>query len=187
VGVDRDVTEGVLALRLDGEHLEVPVAVVMQRMKNREVDLRAYHATMPLRRWQAARPKRTDAEREYVVSKDVAEHLGALRLGDPDALVAGFEADGALRDGAGKLHPKAGDKLKEFYVATLQNERGANDWVPLVIATADDGRTCAVEYRTEKLRGGEIPPKEGLIVFERGDSGLLRSVRVYDELGLEGT
>jgi hypothetical protein len=38
-----------------------------------------------------------------------------------------------------------------------------------------------VEYQTEN---GKTAPTEGLLVFERGDSGLFHSVRVYDELGL---
>ena len=115
-----------------------------------------------------------------------AEHLAALRLGDADALVRSFETGGHLRDGSGKVHPREDDRLLKFYVDTLQSERGANDWVPIVLATADDGRACAVEYSTEKLRGEETAPKEGLLVFERGDSGLFRSVRLYDELGLAG-
>ena len=183
-GVDRDVTEGLLSLRLGGAHIDLPVAVVTQRMKAREVDLRAYHATVPLERWQAARPSRPPSDKDYVLPNDVAAHLGALRLGDADALVSGFESEGSLRDGAGKSHAREGDKLLDFYVGTLQVERGANDWVPIVISCADDGRSCAVEYQTEKVRGGEIRPKEGLMIFERGDSGLFRSVRVYDELGL---
>ena len=152
----------------------------MQRRKNREVDLRAYHAALPVKRWQAPRDAR-EAEEGYVLSNDVAEHLGALRLGDVDALLATFESAGVLQDGAGRLRRREGDELHEFYVATLQNERGANDWVPIVLATADNGRACAVEYRTERLRGEETAPKEGLLVFERGDSGLFRSVRLYDD------
>jgi hypothetical protein len=70
-------------------------------------------------------------------------------------------------------------------VQLLQNARGANDWVPIVLSAADDGRTCAVEFEIEKLRGDETTPKEGLMIFERGDSGLFRSVRVYDEVGYD--
>jgi len=188
IGVGRDVTEGLLSLGpADGPAVELPVACVMQRKKERQADLRVYHATLPLGRWQAPRAVRR-AEDDYVLASDVAEHLAALRLGDADALVASFESEGHLRDGAGRVHPREGGHgtLRQFYVATLQNERGANDWVPIVRATADDGRSCAVEYTTERLRGGETAPKEGLIVFERGDSGLFRSVRIYDELGLPG-
>ncbi|WP_394837748.1 hypothetical protein LVJ94_12625 [Pendulispora rubella] len=187
VGASRDVTEGTLSLdALDGKgaaRVSLPVACVMHRRKERQADLRTYHATVPLGRAQAHRTARAPEE-GYVLPTDVAEHLAALRLGDADALVASFESGGHLRDGAGRIHRREHDELHHFYVRTLQSERGANDWVPVVIATAEDGRLCAVEYRTEKLRDGETSPKEGLLVFERGDSGLFHSVRVYDELGL---
>ncbi|HEX7665346.1 MAG TPA: hypothetical protein VF407_12565, partial [Polyangiaceae bacterium] len=181
VGVDRDVTEGTLVLRVEGRNVDLPVAVVVERRPQREVDLRVYHATQPFDRWQAARPPRAPLDKEPSMPDDVAQHLAALRIGNADALVAGVESTGALRDGAGKLHGREGGQLHAFYVSLLQNARGANDWVPIVKRSADDGRACAVEYEIEKLRGGETAPKEGLMVFERGDSALFRSIRIYDE------
>ncbi|MEO8800104.1 MAG: hypothetical protein ABI551_19575 [Polyangiaceae bacterium] len=181
VGVDRDVTEGTLVLRVDGRSVDLPVAVVVERKPQREVDLRVYHATQPFDRWQAARPPRSALEKEPSMAEDVAEHLSALRIGDADALVASVESTGALRDGLGKLHGREDGQLHAFYVSLLQNARGANDWMPLVRRSADDGRACSVEFEIEKLRGGETAPKEGLMVFERGDSALFRSIRIYDE------
>jgi hypothetical protein len=192
VGLERDVSEGVLSLRSASRHIELPVAVVMERRKAREVDLRCYHAALPLGHWQAKRPPRVLPDKEQTLATDVATHLAALRLGDADALVSGFETDGNLRDGAGRVHGRgtpgeqgSPNKLHEYYVQLLQNARGANDWVPIVLSAADDGRTCAVEFEIEKVRGDETSPKEGLMIFERGDSGLFRSVRVYDEVGYD--
>ncbi len=181
VGVDRDVAEGILSLRVDGRPVELPVAVVVERRRAREVDLRVYHATQPLDRWQAARPPRANPETEPSLAQDVATHLSAVRLGDADAIVAGFESAGSLRDGTGKSYSREGGQMHDFYISLLQNTHGANDWVPIVRRTADDGRTCSIEYEIEKLRGGETAPKEGLMVFERGDSALFHSVRIYDE------
>ena len=181
VGIDRDVTEGTLSMRLDEQHIELPVALVMERKKAREVDLRVYHATRPLTRWQAARPPRGQREKDPAVPAHVAEHLALIRLGDVDALVAGFETDGSVRDGTGKVHARTSGAMHGFYVKLLQSGPAANDWQPVVISVVDDGRTCAVEYETSKLRGGEIAPKEGAMIFERGASGLLTSVRIYDE------
>ncbi|MGH7280887.1 MAG: hypothetical protein ACRELY_05135 [Polyangiaceae bacterium] len=181
VGVDRDVAEGILSLRVDGRHVDLPVAVVVERRREREVDLRVYHATQPIDRWQAARPPRANPETEPSLAQDVASHLSAVRLGDADAIVAGFESIGALRDGVGRTHARDAGQLHDFYVSLLQNAHGANDWVPIVRRSADDGRTCSIEYEIEKLRGGETAPKEGLMVFERGDSALFCSVRIYDE------
>src|SRR5215472_14194684 len=45
VGVDRDVAEGTLSIRIEGRSLLLPVAVVAERRRSREVELRLYHAT----------------------------------------------------------------------------------------------------------------------------------------------
>ena len=182
IGTDRDVTEGVLALRADGEHVDLPVAIVLERRKAREVALRVYHATQPLRRWQAPRLARGTGEREPAVPANVAEHLALLRLGDVDALVAGFAPGGTVRDGAGTVHTRSTGAMHAFYVRLLQSGPAANDWQPVILSVADDGRMCAVEYETSKLRGEETTPKEGAMVFERGDSGLFSSVRIYDDV-----
>ena len=47
---------------------------------------------------------------------------------------------------------------------------------------ADDGSTSVFEYTVVQLRGKEVPPQAGLAVYERGESGLLRTVRVYDDV-----
>ena len=133
------------------------------------------------RRDHLARGGRANPETEPSLAQDVATHLSAVRLGDADAIVAGFESAGSLRDGTGKSYSREGGQMHDFYISLLQNAHGANDWVPIVRRTADDGRTCSIEYEIEKLRGGETAPKEGLMVFERGDSALFHSVRIYDE------
>lgn len=185
VGVDRDVAETVVSLRHAGREAELPIAIVAERHRAREISVRVHHATRAFGRWQAPRPKRTPTDREHVVASDVAEHLAALRLGDVDAVARTFESNGAVVDGAGRAHDRESGALAKHYARILQNEHGANDWVPIVQGVADDGRSCSIEYETTKLRGEETAPKEGVMVFERGDSGLLRSVRVYDEVGYE--
>jgi len=185
VGVDRDVAEAVLSLRHGERAIDLPIAVLAERGRAREIDVRIHHATRAIGRWQAPRPARRRADKEHVVASDVAEHLAALRLGDVDAVVATFESSGEVVDGAGQAHDRASGALHRHYTRILQNEHGANDWVPIVQGVADDGRACAIEYETTKLRGDEAAPKEGLMVFERGDSGLVRRVRIYDEVGYD--
>lgn len=182
VGVDRDVAECTLSLRAAGRPLDLPAAVVAERHRAREITVRIYHAARPFGRTQAARPARPPSEREHVVANDVAEHLAALRLGDVDAVAKTFETNGVVVDGEGQAHDKESGALVKHYMRLLQNEHGANDWVPIVRGVADDGRSCSIEYETTKLRTGEVAPKEGLMVFERGDSGLIRTVRIYEDL-----
>ncbi|MBK6698111.1 MAG: hypothetical protein IPG50_38890 [Myxococcales bacterium] len=183
VGVDRDVTEVTLSLRHAERNIELPVALVAERGRAREIAVRLHHASLPFGSPQAPRTPRKVVDREHVVAADVAEHLAALRLGDVDAVVATFESSGIAVDGLGQEHDRGSGALHKHYAQLLQNERGANDWVPIVLGVADDGRGCSVEYETAKLSPGETSPKEGVMVFERGDSGLIRKVRIYDEIG----
>lgn len=48
-GSDCDVTEGTLALTFDGRRVQVPVAVVAERRPEREVELRLYYSTKPIK------------------------------------------------------------------------------------------------------------------------------------------
>jgi hypothetical protein len=49
-------------------------------------------------------------------------------------------------------------------------------------ARADDGTVCALEYTVVRVHGKTVAPQAGLAVYERGTSGLLRSVRVYQDV-----
>ena len=51
-------------------------------------------------------------------------------------------------------------------------------------ASADDGRICALEYTVTKVAGKSVTPQAALLVYERGDSGLLRWVRRYDDIDI---
>jgi len=152
---------------------------VAEKRKSREVELRIYFATQAVTGKRLVRAPLVPADAEGALPQVVADHLDALRKGDPAAALACFQADGAARDARGVEHAKAGD-LKSFYErrfggSGLTIERGA---------TADDGRTCALEYTLSKVAGNDVPPQAVLAVYERGDSGLLRSVRLYDDIAI---
>jgi hypothetical protein len=185
-GVDRDVTEGTLSLRGESSAIRLPVAVVAERRRAREVELRVYHATQPLRGKPAIRhpmvavPPGTDV----TVPQPVSDHVAALLGGRIDEVLASFEVDGVLRDGRGVDHARADGALRAFYERLVgAGSRGGGIDLQLG-ASADDGRICALECTATKIGGREIAPQAALIVFERGDSGLLRQVRFYDDLSL---
>jgi hypothetical protein len=46
----------------------------------------------------------------------------------------------------------------------------------------DDGVRCAVEYNCVGWGDHELPAQAGLGVYERGPSGLLAAVRLYDDI-----
>jgi hypothetical protein len=97
-------------------------------------------------------------------------------------VLATFEQDGALRDAHGLQHGRKDGALATFvdgltaggaFGGGLELERGG---------AADDGRTCAFEHTLKRARGSAVEPQPGLMMFERGDSGLLSAVRVYGDL-----
>src|SRR5579884_1366304 len=54
-GSDRDVTEGTLGLTFDGRRVQLPVAVVAERRPEREVEVRLYYSTEPIKGTHAVR------------------------------------------------------------------------------------------------------------------------------------
>jgi hypothetical protein len=108
----------------------------------------------------------------------VGELVEALARGDAAAMAAQFEEDGTARDAAGAEHAKRDGGLSRLFARLVEGggltlrQGGA----------ADDGRICALEYTLVKGRGHAVEPRAGLLVLERGDSALLRSVRIYGDL-----
>jgi hypothetical protein len=179
MGSDRDVTEGTLTLTYDGRRVTVPVAVVAERRKEREVELRCYYSTRPINGTNAVRSPLLPQDDEVSVPPPVSAHLDALGKGDAGALVAGFEADGTLRDAEGASYAREGGALEAHYAKLFGGQPGIE---VLKGARADDGRTCALEYTVVRVHGKRVPPQAGLAVYERGESGLLRAVRVYEDV-----
>jgi hypothetical protein len=88
VGSDRDVTEGMLSLTFDGRRVSVPVAIVAERRREREVELRLYYSTRPIHGTPAVRSPLLPQDDQVAVPPPVAAHLEALGKGDAAALVA---------------------------------------------------------------------------------------------------
>jgi hypothetical protein len=184
-GTDRDVTEGTLALTFETKTVDLPIAVVAERRRSREVELRIYYATQSIVSERRKRPPLVAPPGEpLVLAPSVSDFFDALAKGDVSAVAATFEQDGALRDARGLQHRKKDGALLTFldglvaggaFGGGLELQRGG---------AADDGRTCAVEHTLVKARGRDVDPQPGLMMFERGDSGLISALRVYGDLEL---
>lgn len=162
VGADRDVAEGVLDLRNDGKQLSVPIAVVAQRGKNRQVEVRVYHATKSLgidRRGPApALPT------EIALPAFARDIFDAFRRKD------GFGVATALETGGTVCEATGAETGRDALAALLEDGRHVFE----ARAVAEDLQRCAVECVRPSGRSS-------LVVVERGESGLVRSVRIYDE------
>jgi len=165
VGADRDVTEGTIDLRTGENHATLPIALLMERRREREVALRVYCATSPL----GAKPKGpthgAPPESTGTIPIVAADFLAALGKRDAEAVAACFEQESSVRDALGAEHARDA-------AARLLASSG-----PLVVyGVADNGQVCALEVSL-----GNESKRLGLLVLARGDSGLIRSLRIYSE------
>ena len=180
MGSDRDVTEGSLSITIEGHRLRIAVAVVAERRREREVALRSFYATSRMGPRTAPKRAPLTVDDQIVLPPPVAAHLDALARGDVDAVVASFEHGGTVRGADGETRAKldGGGPLREYYARLLDG--GGMEVVKS--ARADDGSTCALEYNVVRLPGRPTVPEPGLAIYERGESGLLRTVRIYDDI-----
>jgi len=166
-GVDRDVSEGVLVRGTE----ELPIAIVAERRRLREIELRVYYATgLSERRSRAPMLEATDA----TVPQVVLHVIDALRKGAVERVLAAFEASARFVDPEGKAYSK-----KDGAMATFVSDVASRMQIAPAGA-ADDGRCCCVEavmIRTRPARD----PEPAALTFERGESGLLRELRFYYE------
>lgn len=168
-GIDRDVTEGVLEMTTPRGRSEVPIAVVAERRRLREIELRAYYATFGEER--KARNLVVESRADAIVPQIVAHVLEALRRGAVERVLAAFEEGSRFVDPTGHAHAK-----RDGAMAAFLSRLGLVDLVPAGVA--DDGRRCCLEVIAARLRPLDTPEPAALS-FERGDSGLLRELRLY--------
>jgi|HubBroStandDraft_4_1064222.scaffolds.fasta_scaffold35433_2 hypothetical protein len=186
-GSDRDVTEGMLSLTFEGRRVTVPVAIVAERRPEREIEIRLYYSTKPIKGTHAVRSPLLPKNDEVAVPPPVATQLGALARADVGAIVGAFENGGVLRDAGGHSYEKTegGGALREYYERLFAVDGTKGGGIEMLKgARADDGSLCALEYTVVRVLGKTVAPQAGLAVYERGASGLLRGVRVYEDIDL---
>jgi hypothetical protein len=185
VGSDREVTEGLLSLNADGRPIVIPVAVVAEKRREREVDLRLYYSTRGFSQKPAPRPSVLASE-SVVVPPPVATHLDALSRADLGAAIASFEHDATLcaPDGTSYGGSSSRPPLGAYFEMLIAPGGDAKGGTTLQArARADDGNACALECALVVFRGRDMPPQATLAVYDRGDSGLLKAARLYGNIG----
>lgn len=171
-GVDRDVSEGILHMAASGR--EMPIAVVAERRRLREIELRVFYVPPDA---AGRSPRGALVTFGYGQSAPLAPLVvglvDAFRTGSPEAALASFEEGGRLVDARGGVFEKRSGAL-----ATHLDRVGSIDIT--VTGSADDGRTCCLEGSMSK-KGGTREPSSALLSLERGDSGLVHEARFYWE------
>ncbi len=167
-GVDRDAAEGILSMTHGDQAREVPIAVVAERRRLREIELRIYYAPEPS---PARKPRAplVSPNATAVLPTQVSQMVDALRKGTIDELIGAFEEQARVVDPGGTWHHKR-EGAMSAYLADLGTME------ILVGGSADDGRTCCVEA-TVSVGGKKDAP--ALLSFERSNSGLFKELRLY--------
>jgi len=170
-GVDRDAAEGRLAMTIGGKARELPIAIVAERRRLREIELRVYYSPEGATDGRKPRAALATMGPELLVADLVDSVLAGLRKAAVEQALAGFEESSRVVDPSGRAHGKADGAMGSFFsgLGELEIEVGG---------CADDGRTVCVEANVTR-RGRDAVPT--LLAFERGDSGLVRELRVYWE------
>lgn len=165
-GVDRDVSEAILSK--DGQ--DTPIAVVAERRRLREIELRVYYASGQSER--RSRAPMIEAASDVAIPQIVLHVLEALKKGAVERVLAAFEETSQFVDPTGKSHGK-----KDGAMASFVSELSRMTIAPA--GAADDGRNCCLEAVVTRGRSGD--PEPAALTFERGDSGLLKELRLYYE------
>ncbi len=106
--------------------------------------------------------------------------LADMEAGDARGILSNFEADGYLREPIGPHATHRGAlELRSYFAGCF----GAGGGVHLEhCALTDDGTRCALEYNCVRWGSHALPPQAGIGVYERGGEGLLKAVRIYDDV-----
>jgi hypothetical protein len=181
-GASRTIYEGVLWLRGDKGQIELPVAVVADRAGDgRATAVRVYHSTWPLTGGHRLRPALLPADPSIVPPGVVGEHLRGLNAGDVVAVAATFEPDGYFREPSGGpwVHRGPG-QVREFLTPLSGTGEGRAS-----CTLTEEGIAVAIEFNVVRFGKIALEPQPALAVYERGKSGRLHAVRIYDDLSME--
>jgi hypothetical protein len=171
-GVDRDVSEGVLVMNGSSSPTEIPIIVIAERRRLREIELRVYYASGSTQR--RTRTPLVEDDADIPIPQIVCHVLEAFRKGAVERVLAAFEETSRIIAPTGKIHVKRDGAMASF----ISEVGGRMDLVPT--GAADNGRTCCIEAivtRRSPLEDAE----PAALSFDRGDSGLLRELRLYYE------
>jgi hypothetical protein len=181
LGADRDVTEGVLEIERGGGRVAVPVGIVAVRRPAREIVIRTYFDAQRVGGTRAVRTPLLPEAGDMTVRPAVTAHLRAMDRGDVDGVVACFEVGGRVEDARGNAYIRDAESntLRVYYTTMFRAAPHGITWHKG--GRADDGRTCALEYTVDGAASVNADGNPGLAIYELGESGLLRSLRVYGD------
>ncbi len=180
VGKERVVVELVLFLSVEGQQIDLPVAIVADREGEAMSAVRIYHSTWPLTGQHRVRAPIVDKPVNKLEEPAVIEaYMKGLGTPDKALLLSLFTDDGYAREPSGARYKHAGPEgLRQFYNPALDS-----GGIILHHCTATfDGRNFAVEYICDEWANVQLPPQAGIAVYELAGQDKLKAARIYDDV-----
>lgn len=182
-GAKRSISEEILHVDLFGRKIELPVGVLaLKDTAGGIIAIHIYYTLWPFKHRHTVRrafvgpeadAKHTGVVQSFVMNLGVGDIAGALEM---------FEPDLYMREASGPPYVHWGRAdLASYFVGLFA--QGA----PMLQknTVTDDGRCAAMEFAVVGWAGKSWPKElhqAGLAVYERGESGLLRAIRIYDDV-----
>jgi hypothetical protein len=176
---ERIVAEFVLYLEHAGETIDLPVAVVADRVDGGVSAVRVYHSTWPLTGEHMIRAPLLEPAAGLEEPEVIEAYMAGIGQPDKEAVLALFAEDGYVREPSGARYKHIGPEgLRHFYDPAL--DAGG---VILHHCTATfDGRRFAVEFICDEWANVKLPPQAGLAVYELAGPDKLQAARIYDDV-----
>ncbi len=163
------------------KNLELGFIVIGDKAANGKLrQIRLYYTRWPFGEKHSVRPPINEKLWDGPHPDDVlAVYWHGLTSGSWEAISKAFEADMYFREPSGPPYVHWGyEQVKAYYGGLFSS--GAMDIRDNVVT--DDGVCAAVEFTVYSFGGNPITPQSGCAVYERGRSGLLMGVRIYDDI-----
>lgn len=168
-------------LKLDGQVIDLPVALIAQKVPHGFGQVRVYHSMWPLLGkhtyrapivWPCGAPNEPQVIRQY---------FECLDFGDASGMMDTFTEAGYVREPSGNRYKHAGlDGRAVFYRQVTAMPGG----VGVTHASATfNGKVCAVEYLCDRWGNMRFAPVAGCAFYELSGDGLkIEAVRIYDDV-----
>jgi hypothetical protein len=163
----------------EGGELAWPIAVVAESPDDLSIVFRTYCSQWPVDGSRHLRPPILEGGADEA-GDVVCRFLAAMEAGDAEGIVSTFEADGYLREPIGPHSTHRGARELGSYFAECFGAGGGVHLEHCVLT--DDGTRCALEYNCVRWGSQDLRPQAGIGVYERSEGGLLKAVRMYDDI-----
>ena len=181
---ERVCCETMLHMQSQGENISLPVGtVVSKHPETGAAEVHVYYTLWPFNHHHSVRPALfSDPNPEGEFSGIIAKYFEGLIEGNLEKVLECFEADIYFREASGLPYVHWGHAPVAEYFKGLFS-RGA----PMLRhdTITDDGRCVVMEFTVIAWNGVERDPahhEAGLAVYERSEDGLMRAIRIYDDV-----